>query len=537
MGDERAKLLLQIGDLAATRLKNPDYAAKSYLLALSERPNDRDILAKLMQLYGAEKDWPQLIQVITKLADVVDEKKHKAKYLHTASMIASRELQDAALAQELLERSLKYDPSLAAALDEALALRQKARDWEGVKNLLKLRVTHAQDAGDTELLLTTLWQLADVYERHLKRIEQAIAVCTSAHGVEPENTRWAERLARLYAEDPAGSFAESVPLIGEWIERDPYQSEPYQLLRRIYTGVRHADGAWSACQALHALGSRRARRRALLQPPAQRRAASRRGSPHLVRLARVHLARRARSGRDGLDGAAGADGARGARPQHRRLRAHARALAERRDVSVRLGASAQRGVGGAWACRSRRCFRTSNDPGVLTFLATSPASIALGAAAFASELPLVTTNFVAGRAVAYFVPGFFLRQVLSNMTALKSWVFAAIRLVKPKFPVSAELEPLVAQASRELTPSPLAARQREQLTDVVSKLLRSTESLDLKKWAHSVDYAADRAGLVMCQDLEHAVSLIKAIPARRRRAAQRTCGSKSSSPTRSAPLT
>src|SRR6185295_14627509 len=42
--------------------------------------------------------------------------------------------------------------------------------------------------------------------------------------------------------------------IGEWIDRDPYQSEPYQLLRRIYTGVRHADGAWSACQALHTLG-------------------------------------------------------------------------------------------------------------------------------------------------------------------------------------------------------------------------------------------------------------------------------------------
>jgi len=47
-----------------------------------------------MQLYGAEKDWPQLISVITRLADVVDEPKHKAKYLLTASMIASRELSD-----------------------------------------------------------------------------------------------------------------------------------------------------------------------------------------------------------------------------------------------------------------------------------------------------------------------------------------------------------------------------------------------------------------------------------------------------------
>jgi tetratricopeptide (TPR) repeat protein len=510
-GDDRAKLLLQIGDLAATRLKNPDYAAKSYLLALSEKPNDRDILAKLMQLYGSEKDWPKLIQVITKMAEVVSEKKHKAKYLHTASMIASRELGDAALAQQLLEQALEYDPSLAAALDEALALRQKARDWEGVKDLLKLRVTHAQNAGDTELLLTTLWQLADVYERHLKRIEQAIAVCSSAHQVEPENTRWAERLARLYAEDPGGSFAESVPLIGEWIDRDPYQSEPYQLLRRIYTGVRHADGAWSACQALHALGRAEpdeerfyARlRNEEPQAPADRLALSdwpeyilpNEHDPAVTALMALleplALAARGRN----LEGY-------GLTPEHL-LSAESYPYGLVQAVSSACD---------ALGLPEPPIFQNQADAGVLTFLATSPASIALGAGAFASELPLVTTSFVAGRAVAYFVPGFFLRQVLSNTTALKSWVFAAIRLVKPKFPVATDMETLVSQAHRELTLTPLPPQQREQLTDVVSKLLRSAESLDLKKWAHSVDYAADRAGLVMCQDLEHAVSLIKAIP-------------------------
>lgn len=511
-GDERARLLLQIGDLAATRLKNPDYAAKSYLLALSEKPNDRDILAKLMQLYGSEKDWPRLIQVITKLAEVVDEKKHKAKYLHTASMIASRELQDGALAQELLEQSLKFDPSLAPALDEALMLRQRARDWEGVKELLKLRVTHAQEAGDTELLLTTLWLLADVYERQLKRTEQAIAVCTSAHQLEPENTRWAERLARLYADDPAGSFSEAVPLIGEWIERDPYQSEPYQLLRRIYTGVRHADGAWSACQALHALGRAEpdeerfyARlRNEEPQAPADRLALADwpeyilpvEHDPALTALMALleplALAARGRS----LE-------AYGLTPEHL-------LSAETYPYGLVQALSA---ASDALGVPEPAVLQNQQDPGVLTFLATSPPSIALGAGAFGSELPLATTSFVAGRSVAYFVPGFFLRQVLTGMTALKSWVFAAIRLVKPKFPVSIELEPLVAQASRELSLTPLPPRQREQLTDVVSRLLRSAESLDLKRWAHSVDYAADRAGLVMCQDLEHAVSLIKSIPA------------------------
>jgi tetratricopeptide (TPR) repeat protein len=512
VGDDRAKLLLQIGDIAATRLKNPDYAAKSYLLALSEKPNDRDILAKLMQLYGAEKDWPKLIQVITKLAEVVSEKKHKAKYLHTASMIASRELGDGALAQQLLEQSLHYDPSLIAALDEALVLRQKARDWEGVKDLLKLRVTHAQDAGDTELLLTTLWQLADVYERQLKRVEQAIAVCTSAHAIEPENTRWAERLARLYAEDPAGSFAEAVPLLGDWVERDPYQSEPYQLLRRIYTGVRHADGAWSACQALHVLGraepdeERFYERLRNAEPVAAADRLALSDWPEYILPVEHDSAVTALMGL--LEPMALA--ARGRNIEAYGLTPEHLLHAETYPYGLVQAISA---ASDALGLPEPPVFQNQADPGGLSYLATSPASISLGAGAFTSDLPLVTTSFLAGRAVTYFVPGFFLRQVLSNMTALKSWVFAAIRLVKPKFPVSADIESLVTQASRELSLTPLHAQQREQLTDVVSKLLRSTASLDLKKWAHSVDYAADRAGLVMCQDLEHAVSLIKGMPA------------------------
>jgi tetratricopeptide (TPR) repeat protein len=512
VGDDRAKLLIQIGELSATRLKNPDYAAKSYLLALSERPNDRDILAKLMQLYGAEKDWPRLIQVITKLSEVVAEKKHKAKYLHTASMIASRELSDMKLAQELLDQSLDYDPSLVAAQNEALALRQKARDWDGVKNILKLRVTQAQEAGETELLLTTLWQLADVYERHLKRIEQAIAVCREAHAFEPENTRWAERLARLYAQDAGGSFAEAVPLLGEWIEREPYESEPYQLLRRIYTGVRHADGAWSACQALHTLKRAEPDEERFYsrmkaedpQTPADRLALSdwpeyilpSEHDPSVTALMAL------------LEPLA--LGARARGPEaYGVTTAHLISPATYPYGVVQAIGTAAATLGLA----EPPIFQNQRDAGVLTCLATNPASISLGAAAFASDLPAVTAAFLAGRAVSYFVPGFFLRQVLSTMTALKSWVFAAIRLVKPKFPVSAELEPLVVQASRELALTPLLAAQREQLTDVVSKLLRSAEALDLKKWSHSVDYAADRAGLVLCQDLEHAVSLIKALPA------------------------
>src|SRR6185295_7039369 len=47
-GDDRVELLLAMGDIAGTRMRDPTYAAKYYLSALSERPNDRKILMKLM---------------------------------------------------------------------------------------------------------------------------------------------------------------------------------------------------------------------------------------------------------------------------------------------------------------------------------------------------------------------------------------------------------------------------------------------------------------------------------------------------------
>jgi hypothetical protein len=34
--------------------------------------------------------------------------------------------------------------------------------------------------------------------------------------------------------------------------------------------------------------------------------------------------------------------------------------------------------------------------------------------------------------------------------------------------------------------------------------------LDLKKWVNGVDFTADRAGLVLCHDLETAVEIIRA---------------------------
>ena len=43
--------------MVADKLEDNDYAARCFLMALGEAPNDRRILARLMQLFSAEKNW------------------------------------------------------------------------------------------------------------------------------------------------------------------------------------------------------------------------------------------------------------------------------------------------------------------------------------------------------------------------------------------------------------------------------------------------------------------------------------------------
>ncbi len=508
-GERKVELLLEMGDIAAGKLGDSEYAAKSYLLALSDRPSDRTILTKLMQLYGAEKDWPQLIQVITKLAEVVEEPKHKAKYLHTASMIASRELSDLKLASQLLGQSLEHDPDRGAAIDEALSIHQRLKNYDGVKSVLKLRIASAQRAGDTERLLTALAELADVYERFLGRRDQAVAVYESALEVDPGNTRFQEKLAKLYAEDPV-YFEKAVETLGNWIERDPYQTTPYKMLRKVYTDARQADAAWCTCQALHVLGQAepdeerffdrmRSDEPAEVSEPAAPdewllAAMPESSEPFLTELFALIqpylVAARAR-----------ALASYQLSPDH-----HIDVLRYPYGVVLAVNACAR-----TLSVAEPPVFQNPELASCVSFLSTSPPALLLGARAFTEDVTPVAAAFLAGRYLAYYLPGLYVRQLLPNTTALKAWLFAAIRLVKPKFPVSPDLEAPVLEAYRALGDLATGARL-DQLTHVVGKLLQDGASLDLKRWVQDVDLAADAVGFVLSNDLEVAIERLRALP-------------------------
>jgi hypothetical protein len=155
-----------------------------------------------------------------------------------------------------------------------------------------------------------------------------------------------------------------------------------------------------------------------------------------------------------------------------------------------------------------RVYQNPEDPSIVTLLPTTPPSVMLGARAFENIGP-TEAAFYAGRELANLMPGLYLRSLLPNLTTLKAWMLAAMRLLKPKFPAPGDLEAPVEEALAVLRER-ATGEQRDHLLHSVRKLLEDGASLDLKRWLAAAEQAADRSGLALCHDLETACTLIRA---------------------------
>lgn len=508
VGAERFELLLEIGDAEFGKLNDRARAGKTYVAALEERPDDRKLLTKLMQLYSEEKDWAKLVEVVQRLADFVDDPKQRAKYMHTAAIVSSRQLGDVDQALAFYEKAIEFDPSLTKAKDEALELRRQKGDHEGVERLLKAQLEEAKEAQDRARIVLVLGQLGELYRKFLNEPELAIDALEAAQAFEPDNRERAEVLAELYASDVEQYLDKAVKSQGAILKRNPYRVESYKLLRRLYTEARKPDPAWCLCQALAVLN--------LAEPDEER-------------FYRRHRAENAAPAQAVLDEEDWSDflAHEDADPLVTRIFAAIQPTIIRSrtqpiealgyDARFRIDLQQQPYpvtqtlyyVQGVLGFPAPPVFQNPNDPAGLGFLHAHTPSIVLGRAAFESVVPNQSLAFVAGRHMTYYRPGFYVRHLVPTGTGLKAWLFAAIKLCVPQFPVAPDLQGQVSE-SMALMKQDFQGVQKEIMTSMVSKLLQSGGAIDLKKWVAAIDLTADRAGFMLAHDLATATEVMRA---------------------------
>jgi tetratricopeptide (TPR) repeat protein len=507
-GAERFDLLLEIGDAEFSKLNDRARASKTYVAALEERPDDRKLLTKLMQLYSEEKDWAKLVEVVLRLADFVEDPKQRAKYMHTAAIVSSRQLGETDQALSFYDRAIEFDPTLTKAMDEAIELRRAKGDHDGVEKLLKAQLEQAKQTQDRAGIVQVLDQMGELYRKMLNEPELAIDAYEAAQAFDPEGRERAEILAELYASDVGQYLEKAVKAQTQILRRNPYRVESYKLLRRLFTEARKPDPAWCLCQALAVLN--------LAEPDEERFYRRHRGD-------NAAPAQAVLDEQDWGDRMAHTD----ADPLVTRIfaaiqptiiRARTQPL-ESLGYDPRYRIELDRHpypvsqtlyyVQGVLGFSAPPVFQNPNDPAGLGFLHAHTPAIVLGRAAFESVVPNQSLAFVAGRHMTYFRPGFYVRHLVPTGTGLKAWLFAAIKLCVPQFPVAPDLQGQVAEAMTVMTQD-FQGVQREVLASLVSKLLQSGGAIDLKKWVAAIDLTADRGGFLLAHDLATATEVMRA---------------------------
>lgn len=507
VGAERFELLLEIGDIESQKLSDRASASRSYVAALEERPDDRKLLTRLMQLYSEEKDWTKLVEVVLRLADFVEDPKQRAKYMHTAAIVSARQIGDVDAALVYYDRAFEFDPTLAKALDEALELRKQKGDHDGVERLLKVQLDQAKQAQDRDKLPKILDQLANLYHKFLNEPEMAIDAYEAAQAFDPENKERSEVLAELYASDVTQYLEKAVKAQAQILRRNPYRVESYKLLRKLYTEAKRPDPAWCLCQALGVLN--------LAEPDEER-------------FYRRHKADNAAPAQSAL---ADDDWAKIAHADLDPLLTRIFTLVQPVIMKTRTQPLEAQGydpryaidlslhpypvsqtlyyVQGVLGFPAPLVFQNPNDPGGLGFVHAPTPAIVLGRVAFEAQVTTQQMAFIAGRHLTYFRPGYYVRHLVPTGTGLKAWLFAAIKMSVPQFPVSADLSGPVAESMAAMQQG-LQATDKERLASVVSKLIQTGAALDLKKWVAAVDLTADRAGFILAHDLSLATEVMRA---------------------------
>jgi tetratricopeptide (TPR) repeat protein len=507
-GETRVRLLVEIGDLAANKLGDRALATKSLVAAVDERPDDRKLLTRLMQLYSEEKDWQKLVDIVMKLGDFVDDPKQKAKYLQTAAMVTGQEMRDYDQALSLYAKVLELDAGNEKAVDEVIDILEIRGDFAGAVDRLKEKAKVASDAKNNARMLDAFNKLGVLYKEKLGRIGHAIDALEAAQTLDPDNKQRDQQLAELYASDPEKYLDKAVASQMGMLRQNPYRVESYKLLRRLFTETKRADPAWCLCQALYVLK---------LAEPDEERFFKR------MRSEDPAYAQEVMTSDDWLELVFNAD----ADPMLTSLFAiiEPAIIASRAEGWESLGYDPVYAVepaehpypisqtlhyaAGVTGMDLPLVFEDNEHGTGLGFLHAQRPAILLGSAALSADATPQALAFVAGRHLGYFRAGFYIRHLVASGTSLRAWLFAAIKLNMPQFPVAPDIEgpvrDAIAALEKHLTP-PL----KDHLSRIVSKLVQSGAALDLRKWVQGVDQTADRIGFVLSHDLETSIEIIRA---------------------------
>jgi len=501
----RMDLSVQIGDLLADTLNRPEEAALAYRQALEQEPGNLRLLESLRRVLVHAERFAEAVDVLESLAHLSDNERERARYLRIAGDLARERLDDDARALEFYVRALQAAPLDVRAHGQAVKILSRQRDWQRLAVLYEdqLKRLPPPIPGQDDRRVPMLAELTELYRYRIEDRRKAIACCESLLAIDKGQLKVREDLARLY--EAEGLAERAILLHRSLIADSPFAIDSYHALRRIYETRGERDRTLCLCATLAFLDEAdedereflRSNRHALPLPPGR----------HLGEAEHAELLLHPSA--RGLLGEMFAFAADYARPlflvDPKELKLRARDRLELAKPQTKLAEVLQLAVSSLGLPPPEVYARGPSVKGLMAFN-TSPVSVLYSeeAAKLASVAEL---RFMAARAVAFTRPEHLISASLSPKQ-LRQLLDALVELAFPGgsvLPADQEVSELAKRLGRQVPEG-----KRERLRQLAGQFRERAEELSIRDWLEGIEHTCNRAGLLLCGDLEAAVQVLKA---------------------------
>ena len=518
--DEKFTICEEIAGIYKDKLANPQKAIASHLEALNYKPNDRQLLHDLLDLFSETKQWKKAMEILGKLAEI-ETGKVKARYLVAAGNIANYELHSTDEAVELYNQALDEDPDDLKAFERIDKIMTAKKDWKNQERNFRRMIKRLgqEPAAERKATQIALWHgLGEIYRSRLKDFKSATAAFEVCVQLDPDATPRHQILAELYQLSGPESYDKAVNEYRHLIKmtQDFGQMAVYmKTLRGLFMAMQQYDRAWCVGAAMTFLRKADAEEQQFFEqykPKGFVRAKARltedlwkniyhadedRVVSHIfATVSQAVAGARAKEHKDwGLK------------------------RKDRRDVATDqlLFSKVFNYVNQVLGVPQPELYLRPESPGELDLANAREKAHLIPSFVVGSSLlqgrPEKDLAYVIGKRLTFMRPDHFVRwpTVVPTVAELKVVFLAALKLVHPKLEVKADVQQPVGQYL-DLLKRTVPPQALEQLGAVVQRFVAGKGEADIHKWSNAVDMTATRAGFLICNDLDVAARLVQNEP-------------------------
>ncbi|MCP4674274.1 MAG: tetratricopeptide repeat protein [Deltaproteobacteria bacterium] len=192
--EEKIALLLRVASLWTERFNNFNRAVDPLEEILKIDSTNVQAIDTLKGVYERRRAWRPLLSLLKKELEILDGD-DKRKRLEDMAHLAAERLSDHAQAIQLWRQVLEIDPESGEALTSLEKLSERAKDWEGLTDVIERRVERTDGEDEKVALLT---KLGIVFKDRLRDPTRAAGAWKKVLEVKPGHAKAMRSLKEAY---------------------------------------------------------------------------------------------------------------------------------------------------------------------------------------------------------------------------------------------------------------------------------------------------------------------------------------------------